>query len=290
MIDRYIRDVLPTKSKRKAYLSNQKAQLNWWRARLQMPLAEIGKSEMAEGRDELAKRYEPATVNKYLSALSHVFTVAINEWEWLEASPLTGLRRLKEPKGRNRFLSKEHELNALLASCMLEKKPLYLICLLEICAGPRKCEILKLEKSKLYLDTGLAIVDETKNDESASFHFTGLALEELRKYARTWHPRSKLVFPNRFGDKPMSIDREFRRARDRAKIENFHFHDLRHTHASYLAMHGGSLKVLQESLRHKSLDMVLRYAHLSPSHLASEIKGMTENVFQNINQGDSHAA
>src|SRR5208337_3880394 len=53
---------------------------------------------------------------------------------------------------------------------------------------------------------------------------------------------------------------------DRAGIKNFRFHDLRHTFASHMVMRGASLKDLQELLGHKSMSMVLRYAHLTQEH------------------------
>lgn len=57
-------------------------------------------------------------------------------------------------------------------------------------------------------------------------------------------------------------------ARERAGLEDFRFHDLRHTAASYLAMSGASLLEIAEILGHKTLSMVKRYAHLSAPHLA----------------------
>ena len=59
----------------------------------------------------------------------------------------------------------------------------------------------------------------------------------------------------------MTIDREFCRCRARAGIDNFTFHDLRHTHASYLAMNGANPKDVAESLNQTTIKMAERYSH-----------------------------
>lgn len=62
------------------------------------------------------------------------------------------------------------------------------------------------------------------------------------------------------------VERAFKGALRRAKIEDFKFHDLRHTFASHLIMKGATLKEVQELLGHKDIKMTLRYAHLSQEH------------------------
>ncbi len=71
------------------------------------------------------KKRSPATVNRYLTSLSHAFSVAVREWEWLEQSPVRNLKKLQEPRGRVRFLSGE-ERGRLLAACQVadDSRPL----------------------------------------------------------------------------------------------------------------------------------------------------------------------
>ena len=69
----------------------------------------------------------------------------------------------------------------------------------------------------------------------------------------------------------------------KANPVNFHFHDLRHSFASWFMMRGGSLQALKEILGHTDLKMTLRYAHLAPDHLRSEMM-KTERSYNNVDQ------
>jgi len=66
----------------------------------------------------------------------------------------------------------------------------------------------------------------------------------------------------------------FNGAVTRAKIQNFRFHDLRHTFCSWLALRGVPLAAIQKLAGHASIKITLRYAHLSPRYLADEVKAL----------------
>ena len=72
------------------------------------------------------------------------------------------------------------------------------------------------------------------------------------------------------------------RALVNANITDFHFHDLRHTAASYLAKGGASLLEIATILGHKTLAMVQRYVHLTLNHTASVLETMNKEMFKNI--------
>ena len=91
VIDRYLRDVLPTKSR--SSQRNQGVHLIWWKEQLgTYLLTEVTPDLIAEYRDKLAQGDDQpranATVVRYMAALSHAFTIAIKEWGWLEESPM----------------------------------------------------------------------------------------------------------------------------------------------------------------------------------------------------------
>jgi integrase len=67
---------------------------------------------------------------------------------------------------------------------------------------------------------------------------------------------------------------------ERAKLENFRMHDLRHTAASHLAMSGATLAELSEVLGHKTLQMVKRYSHLTEGHTGDLLERMGDRMFK----------
>lgn len=80
---------------------------------------------------------------------------------------------------------------------------------------------------------------------------------------------------------PIDIRTAWENSLLRANIEDFRFHDLRHSAASYLAMNGATLVEIAEVLGHKTLQMVKRYAHISENHAASVVASMNERIFGN---------
>ena len=70
--------------------------------------------------------------------------------------------------------------------------------------------------------------------------------------------------------------RVFTPAVKRAGIQDFRWHDLRHTFASRLVMKGVDIRTLQELLGHADIRMTLRYAYLSPVHLLDAMEKLAE--------------
>ena len=283
-IDRYIKHVLPTKPKS---AHDQRTQLNWWKAAIgDHVLADVTPSLIAEQRDKLANgvtskesKRTAATVNRYLAALSHMFTIAVKEWGWIAENPLRKVTKLKEPRGRVRYLL-EDERKALLQSCKESDNPyLYLVVVLALSTGARKMEILSLYWDDVDMNRRTITLHHTKNNERRVLPMEGHALELMKQHSKIRRIDTKLVFPSRDGTKPMDIRQPWEVALKRAGIEDFRFHDLRHSAASYLAMNGASLAEIAEVLGHKTLQMVKRYAHLSDAHTAKVVASMNERIF-----------
>ncbi len=142
MIDRYLGDVLPNRKKGQ---QKQKSLLEWWKEALgPYALAEVTPALISECRDQLLNgttyrgtQRSPATVVRYMAALSVVFNLAVNEWEWLEVSPMARVKKPKEPRGRVRFLDQEERVRLLDACQNSRSRLLYPIVVLAISSGMR---------------------------------------------------------------------------------------------------------------------------------------------------------
>lgn len=74
------------------------------------------------------------------------------------------------------------------------------------------------------------------------------------------------------GAKLTRIDTAWRKLVKRANLQNFRFHDLRHHFASRLVQSGIDLNTVRDLMGHADLEMVLRYAHLSPDRLTMAVE------------------
>ena len=118
-----------------------------------------------------------------------------------------------------------------------------------------------------------------KNGETRVAPLTGLAYDLLKKLSKVRRIDSQLVFPGKDPRKPSKLRKSWEAALKHANIENFRFHDLRHSAASYLAMNGATLAEIAEVLGHKTLAMVKRYAHHSELHTSKVVASMNEKIF-----------
>jgi len=283
-VDRYIELVLPRKPKN---ASNVQQHLLWWKKQLgDYTLDSLKPSLVAEMRDLLTtestyrnKARSPATVVRYLSSLSHLFTVAINEWGWLNENPIRKIAKPKISNNRVRFLSDDERIR-ILDGCKKSRCPvLYLVVLLALSTGMRSGEILKLTRKDVDFDLCVLTLQDTKNGEVRSIPLIGLPLELLKAHCFALPENYLLLFPSPKSPKrPIDIRSAWEKVIKDAGVQDFRFHDLRHTTASYLAMNGHSLLDIATLLGHKDLQMTKRYAHLSQEYKKGMISTMMDKI------------
>ena len=284
-IERYKNEILPRKPKS---IKKQSIQLTWWDKQIgAYSLADITASVISETRSRLlneslgnGRTRSSATVNRYMAVLSHLLSIASKEWEWINENPCSRISKLSECRGRARFLS-DKERAALLDACEASKSPhLYPIVVIALSTGARLGEILGLSWPNIDLQKGRIILQETKNGETRSVPLTGHALKVVKEWSKVRRLDSDLLFPNkRNPNTHIDIRSPWYTAVKRAELEDFKFHDLRHSAASYLAMNGATLAEIAEVLGHKTLQMVKRYSHLTEEHTSSVVASMNERIF-----------
>ena len=278
LIDRYIRDYLPTAGLKSA--QSRVAQLAVWRAELgALTLAEITPARIVATRSKLlnaptkrGRNMTPATANRYIANLRHCLNIGVREFQLLDDNPIRKVRKMAEPRGRVRFLSDE-ERDALLSVCKESGEALHCIVVIALSTGARRGEILGLRWADVDMRRERLIFLDTKNGDRRSAPLTGAATECMREHARVRRLDTDFVFPGRNGH-PLEIAKMFRECATIAGLVDFHFHDLRHTAASWLAMDGATLAEIAEVLGHKTLQMVKRYAHLTEGHTRGVVERM----------------
>lgn len=282
LIDRYINQVVPSKKSGRDY----KQQLGYWKDELgHILLSDLTPAVIVERRDSLAGgltnrgQRTPATVNRYLASLSHACSVAVREWGWMQDNPLNKVSKLKEPRGRIRFLDDDERSALLEVTKKSSYKPLHLITVLALSTGARKGEIMNLRWRDIDETRSKITLHETKNNERRTIPVTGYAKNILLEHEKIRRIDTDMLFPSKIPGKPFEIKKPWDKALKDAGIENFRFHDLRHSAASYLAMNGATLAEIAEVLGHKTLQMVKRYAHLSEAHTSKVVASMNEKVF-----------
>jgi len=213
-----------------------------------------------------------ATLNRYLVALGALFAWARRSRLLPRGfeSPTKYIEKHKESRGRVRYLS-DDERDRLLVACRESPWPrLYLLVLMALTTGARRGELLGLRWKDIDLERGEARIGvdantETKNGDARCLILLPQVATELDLFApKDAHKSDALVFRSRLRpSQPYATSEAFRDAMTLAGIKNFRFHDCRHTAASYMAQQGASLLEIADTLGHRQLRMVQRYAHLN---------------------------
>ena len=213
------------------------------------------------------RKTSPSTVNRHSSILGKVLRKA-QRWGWIKVVPDISKRR--EPNGRVRYLSAD-EHAALIAEL---PEPWNACARFTLATGLREVNCTHLEWVQVSLPMRQAWVhaDDVKTNKSLLVPLNDDAIKIL---ANQSGKSDRWVFPQEDGDPIAKAScSDWYAALKRANINNFKWHDLRHTWASWHVMAGTPLEVLQKLGGWAKLEMVMRYAHLAPSFIA----GFANNV------------
>lgn len=196
---------------------------------------------------------QPATINRRMAILRRVCNLAYKEWRWIDTPVAGTVRPLRENNERHYYLTRA-EVERLRMNCTVSGAGELIV--LAAFTGLRLGEILSIQPGDVR-DHSLHL-RKTKNG---------------RPRVVPLHPRAeaiaaKLPLP----DVTQAVLRkQFVNARTEAGLEHIHFHDLRHTFASWMIQTGTPLNVLKELMGHKTIQMTMRYAHLCADNLRAAI-------------------
>lgn len=215
------------------------------------------------------RRVTNTTKNLYLSTLRAMLNRALHEWDWIDKVP-----RLSDLPGkprRIRWITKEEArrlIEAIRVDWMRD------VTILGFATGLRRANLLNLEWSQVDLVNRRAWIhpDQAKarkpigvplNDEAVAAIRRWIGRHQTHVFVRKGHPVQSWC------------SEQWNRQCARAGIENFRFHDVRHTWASWHVQAGTPLNRLMELGGWSKYEMVLRYAHLAPDHLAAHAAAVT---------------
>ncbi len=245
--------------------------LNWFRERA---AADVRPQDIERCLSDLAEERElkPATLNRYRALLSLTYSIAMRNGK-VASNPARLVRLRKENNARVRFLSDQEEttLRAKIQEVYAEGEAEFDLALN---TGMRRGEQYRLRWQDVNLQTGILTIPRSKHGEKRHVPVNSAARVALGKL---WERRSApgYVCPGVEAERSRDWRRWFERAVRRARIENFRWHDLRHTFASRLVMAGVDLRSVQELLGHKTINMTVRYSHLAPRHLQEAVERLT---------------
>ncbi|HEX3033987.1 MAG TPA: site-specific integrase [Thermodesulfobacteriota bacterium] len=224
-------------------------------------LSQISSSDIDDYKLKRLQDVKPATVNRELACLSHIFNLAKREKKFFGNNPVSEARLLPEHNQVERILTFEEE-ERLLALSNPYLKPIIITALN---TGMRKNEILTLKWSNVDLDGNIITLEHT-NTKSKKMRriFINSILRKLLLEQKLRSGGSEFVFLSQEGrpyKRHDSLKGAFERLCKKAEITGFRFHDLRHTFATRAIELGISIVAVSRILGHADLKTTMRYAH-----------------------------
>jgi integrase len=238
-------------------------------------LKDINKALVDQVKSIRAKGVQPGTVNRYMALVRAILRRACFEWEWIDRVPKVGM--LRGTDGRIRSLSRQ-EFERLLVQLPEHLRDMAVF---SVATGLRQSNVTKLQWKQISLERRHLWIsaDQYKNGKAHSVPLNAAALQVLEK-RKGDHPTHVFSYE---GNPIVQVNtKAWRNALKRAGIENFRWHDLRHTFATWHREAGTPTHELQRLGGWKTLEMVERYAHVAPEGLqvaASRLDNVMAGTF-----------
>ncbi|WP_079436969.1 site-specific integrase [Zoogloea sp. LCSB751] len=232
--------------------------------------------DFSQYRDARLKEVGPNTVRLELALISAMFNYARKNWSIPVENPIEGIRGPKIPGGRERRLRGDEEVRLLEAASEARSNPVQLKAAIQLAieTGLREGRLASLRWDQVDLEAEdeeviwVLTKAESHKQRWRPVPLTEKAVEVLKGLPRD---ESGFVFGQAFPT-VQALGSAFRRARDRAGLENFRFHDLRHEAASRMApiMAGGTLAKI---MTWDTLELTMRYYNPTARELVAAVRG-----------------
>jgi integrase len=223
-------------------------------------LTDINKALIDHVRAVRAKGVTPGTTNRYMALVRAILRKACFDWEWIDRVPKVG--QLRDKGGRIRSLTRE-EFSKLLAQLPEHLRDMAVF---SVATGLRQSNVTRLQWKQVSIERRHLWVsaDQHKNGKAHAVPLNEAALQVLDK-RKGDHPTHVFTYE---GNPIVQVNtKAWRNALTRAGIEDFRWHDLRHTFATWHREAGTPTHELQRLGGWKTLEMVERYAHVAPEGL-----------------------
>lgn len=264
LLDRYRDAILPLKRSayQEGYIVAALQRQNFAR----LPVSRIHPELIAKFRDDRLKEVTPSTVNRTLVVLSNVFETARTEWgcTGLE-NPVSKIRKPRPNPSRTRRLSDGEEVRLFEALSESRNPVIGPLAAFALETAMRLSEMLGLRWGEVRFEDRIAILPVTKNGRLRHVPLSSRAIAILSEQ------RSSGADPGPFPSTLSAVKQAWRRSTKRAKIEDLHFHDLRHEAISRLFERGLSLPEVALMSGHTDPRMLMRYTHLQAERLAGKL-------------------
>lgn len=227
-------------------------------------LPDLGPQHFAEYRDRRLRQVSPATVIREFRTIGSVCTRAVEEWKWLHVHPVRGVKLPPDPERRKRRVY-PHEIEAVCISAGYKRGPLDTktahVCaafLFAIETGMRAGEIRGLDRSRIA--GKVAHLPKTKNGSARDVPLSAAALSILDQMPpELWQ-----------GITAASLDALWRKIRNRAGIDDLHFHDSRHEAVTRLSKKLNVLE-LARMIGHKDIRELMTYYEDDAEEVAGKL-------------------
>ena len=229
------------------------------------------------GKPSVGGVTKPATINRELAALSHLFSKAV-EWNWVDHRPAT-IKRLKEDTGRIIYLTVEQAEQLLNVAACDQNRQIHPFIKIGLDTSMRKTEILSVRREDINLQQHVIYIPKAKAGAREQPITADLG-KYLAGYVATLRPGDQWLFPSLAAKegRTVNLDKPFRRCVLAAglDVKQVVRHTLRHTAITHLVQAGVDLPTVKRISGHKTLSMVEKYSHQNGAHIQTAMDKLSE--------------